>query len=153
MAKIVGRDESRGVDALAQAGVEFHRATLVDDAYVTPADVVAAVLPEGCRDVREEVRAVVPEGDMRDHGMGAWHINDAFEVHTILSGEGILEFVTPEGIVSVLGTAGDIMVVRGVEHRYLPLTDQIWQIRTSAEPGTAMTARETGRDSLPWPTV
>lgn len=40
--------------------------------------------------------------------MGAWHVNNVNEFETVLSGEGIVEFVTSGGMVAVRLGAGDI---------------------------------------------
>jgi len=99
------------------------------------------------------VRAVadidVPE-DV-DAGMGAWHVNPVDELHVVQSGEGIMEFVTLDGIVSVLVGAGDVIEVRGAEHRYRPLTTQRWALRFSGGPAAELVATETGRGADPWP--
>jgi mannose-6-phosphate isomerase-like protein (cupin superfamily) len=83
--------------------------------------------------------------------MGAWHVNAQDEAHTVLSGTGLMQFVTPQGVVTVVVEAGDVVVVRGAEHRYRPLTAQGWAIRHSGGPGDDLGARETGRPSGPWP--
>lgn len=117
-----------------------------------PADqeaVVAAVLAPDERHVRVEVVAE-PSPDTST-GMGAWHVNAADEAHTVLSGTGVMQFVTPQGVVSVVVEAGDVVVVRGAEHRYRPLTAQAWAIRHSGGPDADLGARETGRPSGGWP--
>ena len=69
------------------------------------------------------------------------------------SGRGLLQFALPGGVCSVEVGAGDVMIVRGVEHRYLPLEPQEWVMRHSGSPDADLGARETGRESAPWPPV
>ena len=83
--------------------------------------------------------------------MGAWHVNAQAEAHLVVSGEGLVEFMTPEGPVAAVITGGDVMVVRGGEHRYRPLTEQEWVIRHSGGPDADLGTRETGRASSAWP--
>jgi hypothetical protein len=68
-----------------------------------------------------------------------------------VSGEGLVEFMTPDGPVAAVITGGDVMIVRGGEHRYRPLTEQEWIIRHSGAPDAELGSRETGRASTPWP--
>ena len=56
--------------------------------------------------------------------MGAWHVNAVDELHLVQSGEGIMEFVTLDGIVSVVIGAGDVIEVRGAEQDLLGLAAQ-----------------------------
>jgi hypothetical protein len=83
--------------------------------------------------------------------MGAWHVNAVDELHVVQSGEGIIEFVTLDGVVSVVVGAGDVIEVRGAEHRYRPLTEQRWTMRYSGGPDAQLAATETGRGADPWP--
>ena len=46
---------------------------------------------------------------------------------------------------------GDIMLVKGAEHRYRPLTDQRWLIRFSGGAEAELLPTETGRLSQGWP--
>jgi hypothetical protein len=84
-------------------------------------------------------------------GMGAWHVNNVSEFETVLSGEGIVEFWTPEGAVSVLLRAGDIMAVEQAEHRYRPVTPQEWALRFGGGPEAEFVGPDTGRAADPWP--
>lgn len=61
--------------------------------------------------------------------------------------------MTPIGLVPVIVEGGDIMVVRGAEHRYLPLTDQRWILRWSGGPEATLEGTDTGRESTPWTQV
>ncbi len=77
-----------------------------------------------------------------DAGMGAWHVNAVDELHVVQSGEGIMEFVTLDGVVSVVVGAGDVIEIRGAEHRYRPLTEQRWSLRHSGGPHAELSATE-----------
>ena len=147
MALVIGRDDVEARALLDAAGVRLHAA---DPATAdVPADVVSAVLPEDSRGVRAVADIEVPE-DV-DAGMGAWHVNAVDELHLVQSGEGIMEFVTLDGIVSVVIGAGDVIEVRGAEHRYRPLTEQRWALRFGGGPEAELAATETGRGAGPWP--
>lgn len=147
MALVIGRDDTDARALLDAAGVRLHVADAVtSDA---PADLVAAVLPDDSRDVRAVVDVDVP--DDVDSGMGAWHVNAVDELHVVQSGEGIMEFVTLDGVVSVVVGAGDVIEVRGAEHRYRPLTAQRWAMRFSGGPDAELVATGTGRGADPWP--
>ena len=147
MALVIGRDDVEARALLDGAGVRLHRADPVT--ADVPADVVSAVLPEDSRDVRAVADIAVPE-DV-DAGMGAWHVNAVDELHVVQTGEGIMEFVTLDGIVSVLIGSGDVIEVRGAEHRDRPHTEQRWALRFSGGPDADLAATETGRGADPWP--
>lgn len=141
-----------GIDletALAAAGVRFVHAP-GDDA---PVEVVAEVLDPGEREIRAVVVADPPAAGDEHAGMGAWHANAVDEVHFVRSGRGLVQFALPEGICSVEVMAGDVMIVRRAEHRYLPLEPQEWVIRHSGPVGAGLGAQETGRAPEPWPPV
>jgi mannose-6-phosphate isomerase-like protein (cupin superfamily) len=91
---------------------------------------------------------VPPSDGALDSGMGAWHINAVDEVHAVTSGEGQFQFATAGGIVSVVVAEGDVLWIRGAEHRYRPLTAQGWLLRFA---GDDLGARETGRPPGEWP--
>jgi mannose-6-phosphate isomerase-like protein (cupin superfamily) len=147
MAVVIGRDDVEARALLDGVGVRLHRADAVTaDA---PADVVRAVLPEDSRGIRAVADIEVSE-DV-DAGMGAWHVNAVDELHLVQSGEGIMEFVTLGGVVSVVIGTGDVIEVRGAEHRYRPLTEQRWALRFSGGPEADLAATETGRGADPWP--
>jgi mannose-6-phosphate isomerase-like protein (cupin superfamily) len=147
MALVIGRDDSAARTLLDAVGVRLHAA----DAATADAsaDVVAAVLPDDSREVRGVADVAVP--DDVDAGMGAWHVNAVDELHVVQSGEGIMEFVTLDGVVSVVVGAGDVIEIRGAEHRYRPLTEQRWSLRHSGGPHADLSAIGTGRASEPWP--
>lgn len=138
------------VAALAGVGVVFVSAV---DGDAAVAD-IATVIPDPARHViRAELVAEPPAAGGEFGGMGAWHRNDVNEVHTVTSGRGYLEFVTNDGIVGVVVGAGDVMLVQGAEHRYLPLEPQGWIIRHGAAPDGDMTPTDTGRPDTPWPAL
>lgn len=147
MARVIGRDDAEARALLDAVGVRVHTAD--PETFDAPAELVAAVLPDGSRDVRAVADVEVPE-DV-DAGMGAWHVNAVDELHVVQSGEGIMEFVTLDGIVSVVVGAGDVVEVRGAEHRYRPLTVQRWALRYGGGPDAELVATETGRGAEPWP--
>jgi hypothetical protein len=65
----------------------------------------------------------------------------------------VIEFWCGDQTVAAVLEAGDIMLVRGTEHRYRPLTDQRWLLRFSGGPQAALIPTETNRVSEPWPAV
>ena len=104
---------------------------------------------------REDVRAEVDiePSDDPDSGMGAWHVNVENEAHTVRTGAGLVEFWTPAGPVAAVIREGVVMVVRGGEHRYRPLTPQRWAIRHSGDADADLGPSSTHRPSGPWPDV
>ncbi|MEZ5116945.1 MAG: hypothetical protein R2737_11820 [Candidatus Nanopelagicales bacterium] len=91
---------------------------------------------------------VVDPGDPAGAGdrevFGAWHVNDAHELHLILSGEGSFWFADADGVAAqvVLGP-GDVIGITGTEHRYVAGTAQAFLVRHSAP--ADMTPTPTGR--------
>lgn len=145
MATFLTYDDERSRAFLSVAGVQILH---VDDADLEAmmADVLGTEVDE-----RGRMTAEPPEGEVASSsGMGAWHINSGSEVHTVVDGRGIVEFMTDKGAVAVLLEAGDVMAVEGAEHRYLPLTPQQWILRFEGE---ELVGRETGRTSGPWPSA
>ena len=67
------------------------------------------------------------------------------------SGRGLLQFALPVGVCSVEVRAGDVMIVRRAEHRYLPIEPQEWVMRHAGPADAGLGAQETGRVSEPWP--
>lgn len=149
MALLIGRDDVEARALLDAVGVRLH------DAIGEPADadplVIASVLPEDSRMDRGEAVIEVPLVTDVDRGMGAWHVNAVDELHVVRSGKGVMEFVTLDGVVSVVIGASDVIEVRGAEHRYRPLSAQTWLLRWSGGPEAQLTATDTGRMSDPWP--
>ena len=118
-----------------------------------PGDQLATVLADGERQVRNAV-TVPPVADAdADDGMGAWHVNARDEMHLVRTGLGVLQVITPEGIVTVWLDPGTVMVMRGAEHRYRPLTEQTWVMRFSGPSDADLGATATGRSAQPWPSL
>ena len=139
-----------GIDLEAEleaVGIRFVHAP-GDDA---PADLIAGLLGPDEHGVRAVVVAEPPTSGEEHSGMGAWHVNAALEVHFVRTGRGLLQVALPEGTASVEVGPGDVMIVRGAEHRYLPLEPQEWVIRHSGPADADLGARETGRAPGPWP--
>ena len=135
------------VAMLATVGSEFYEVHGDD----IPPGRLAEVLPEGEREVRAEAVLTPPAEGEAGEGMGAWHVNARDEMHLVRSGEGVLQVITPDGVVTVWLGPGTVMVMRGAEHRYRPLSEQSWVLRWSGPPDADLDARETGRADGPWP--
>ena len=145
MATFLTYDDERSRAFLSVVGVQILR--VGDENY----DAVMADVLGTQTDERGRIVAEPPTDDeAAKAGMGAWHINAGNEFETVLSGQGIVEFMTDKGAVAVLLEAGDIMAVERAEHRYRPLTHQEWILRFE---GDDLGAVDTGRVSGPWPTV
>lgn len=151
MARFVGVEEAAAREALAAAGVQFVGA-IDGKGSVDPA-LLELILPPDVRYVRTDLAAQPPADADAFAGMGAWHVNAVDELHSVLDGTGIMEFVTPSGVVTVIVGAGDIVVIQGAEHRYRPLTAQNWLARWGGTPDSELIATETGRESAPWPAI
>ena len=139
--------------ARAQALLSAHGVELLSTVEIDEGEAVAKVLTGSDADVRVDVVLSAPDEITADVGNGAWHINEQHEAHTVLEGIGVIEFWCGDGPVRAVLEPGDIMLVKGAEHRYRPLTDQRWLIRYSGGPEASLTATETGRVSEPWPVV
>lgn len=113
---------------------------------------VEALGPDSLVD-RATIDIVPPAPGDEFSDMGAWHVRPQAEAHSVLSGRGLVEFITPQGLVPVIVEAGDIMVVQGAEHRYLPLTDQRWILRWSGGPDAAFEGTNTDREARDWTPV
>ena len=92
---------------------------------------------------------VVDPGDASAAGLhevfGTWHVNDAHELHLILSGDGSFWFADAEGpVAEVVLEPGDVIGITGTEHRYQARTPQAFVVRHSAD-GPDMTPTPTGR--------
>lgn len=151
MARVIGRGEAEARDLLEAVGVRLHAAAA--DPADAGTDVIESALPEDSRFVRGEAVIEVPREHDVDAGMGAWHVNPVDELHVVRSGEGIMEFITLDGPVAVLVGAGDVIEIRGAEHRYRPLTAQDWLLRWSGGPDAQLTATDSGRAAERWPEV
>ncbi|MBI1350722.1 MAG: hypothetical protein GC156_06365 [Actinomycetales bacterium] len=143
MATFLTHDEEPSRAFLSLVGVRILR---VDDPDA--AEVMRDVLGDSTQERGRIVADPPADAAASDEGMGAWHINACNEFETVVSGEGILEFMTDKGPVAVLLSAGDIMAVERAEHRYRPVTPQEWVLRFAADD---LGAVDTGRESGPWP--
>jgi len=139
--------------AVAQALLAAHGVELVAVSQVDEHLAVLRVLAASEADVRVDVVITAPDDVDADSGNGAWHVNAQHEAHTVLEGVGVIEFWCDDKAVGAVLEPGDIMLVKGAEHRYRPLTDQRWLIRYSGGPHEELTATQTGRASEPWPVV
>jgi mannose-6-phosphate isomerase-like protein (cupin superfamily) len=137
----------------AVALLAHHGVALVSTNDVVEDQAVAGVLSGSDAEVRADVVLAAPDDQDADSGVGAWHINNEHEAHTVVEGRGVIEFWCGDRSVAAVLEAGDIMLVRGAEHRYRPLTDQRWLIRYSGGPESELTPTETGRPSAAWPVV
>lgn len=148
MARFLGCSEPEGRALLRAAGVQVIRAT-DSDGEVDPA-ILELVLEPAARGVRAVMTAEPPAPGLQDVGMGAWHVNGVDEVHSVLGGQGLMEFWTDQGAICVLVEAGDVLVIQGAEHRYRPLTEQRWAIRFAGAPDAELNGSSTGRPAGPW---
>ena len=147
MAEFIGRVESAARVLLADAGVRILSVESPDYEQVRE-----EVLGSDSLEERFQMTAEPPADEAAAAaGMGAWHINNVNEFETVLDGEGIVEFWTEDGAVAVLLGAGDIMAVERAEHRYRPLTPQLWALRFAGGPEGEFVGTDTGRPSLDWP--
>lgn len=148
MAQFLSLAEDVARASLAQAGVQL----LAEDDPRRD-EILADALGQDSLEDRLTVDIVPPEEGEESTGMGAWHIREQAEAHSVLTGRGLVEFITADGVVPVIVESGDIMVVRRTEHRYLPLTDQRWILRWSGGPAAVFDNTDTGRDSASWTQV
>lgn len=148
MATFISHDERAARVLLEAAGV-----TLLREDDPDRQAVMDEVLDDASRFDREVASVLPPAVGSEFTASGAWHINSANEFHSVLTGRGILEFMTAEGAVSVVLEAGDIMAVRRAEHRYLPLTAQDWMVRFAGGPTASLVQVDTGRPGAPFPTL
>ncbi len=147
MVQYVGIDPDEARRRLASIGTELVPPDGDEDEHA----VVSRVLADAESAVRVEIE-IEPPDDVTT-GMAAWHVNAETEAHTVRSGTGLVEFWTPSGPVAAVLQPGVVMVVRGGEHRYRPLTPQRWAIRHSGDPDADVGTRDTGREPGPWPEV
>lgn len=151
MARFPFMDEAEARDALRGAGVQVLRA-LDDDGTVDSVLLELLLEPES-RHVRDVLRADPPAPHASHDGLGAWHVNEVDEVHSVLDGTGIMEFWTARGTVAVVVEGGDVLVVQRAEHRYLPLTSQRWAVRFGGPLDGELVPTATGRAPAPWPVL
>lgn len=146
MARFIDEDEVVARGRLAAAGVRILRA---DDPGLS--ETLEAVLAGATAERGRTVATPPPDEGAAATGMGAWHVNDVSECHTVLDGTGIAQFWTAQGPVSVLLEGGDIMCVERAEHRYRPLTPQGWVLRFGGPDDAELTGSPTLRQAGPWP--
>ena len=137
----------------AKALLAEHGVVLVSTSDLDEATAVATVLSGSDTQVRADVVLAAPDESQADAGVGAWHINNEHEAHTVVDGVGVIEFWCGDQAIGAVLEAGDMMLVRGAEHRYRPLTDQRWLIRFSGGPQADLIPTETDRACVPWPRV
>ena len=134
---------------LEAVGVRFIPAPGQD----APDDVLALVLGPDERHVRAVVVAEPPAPGEEHAGMGAWHVNAVHEAHFARSGRGLLEVPLAEGVACIEILPGDVMIIQGAEHRYLPVEAQEWVIRHTGPVDAELAPRVTDRDADPWPQI
>jgi mannose-6-phosphate isomerase-like protein (cupin superfamily) len=133
-------------DRLATLGVEFHTTTNDD----VPDALLADVLPEGEQHERAVATMEPPKSGAEYEGVGAWHVNAQDEAHFLRSGTGQVQFVDNAGIITVNLSAGDVMIIRRVEHRFRALTPCTWVLHYSGPDGADLETTPTGRANTPW---
>lgn len=111
-----------------------------------PADVLAR-MPVPVGNARGVLR--VDPTDPQTAGLrevfGTWHVNDAHEMHLVLSGDGSFWFADDDGpAAEVVLEPGDVIGITRTEHRYAARTPQAFLVRHSAD-GPDMTPTPTGR--------
>lgn len=148
MPEFIGLDGDIARALLADVGVVVLREDSADIESL-----MGATLDDASRLERGSVVAVPPLPGCESEGFGAWHRNNANEFHIVIDGVGLVEFMTEGGPVAALLSAGDIMVVRQAEHRYLPLTPQGWVVRFGGGPDAELVPTDTGRPAGPWPRI
>lgn len=146
MARFIGRDERDARDLLEGIGCRILAEEGADRQVV-----MMELLDDESRFDRGDLVVDPPAAGSEFEAFGAWHVNNVNEFHSITAGEGLLEFWTADGIVSVVLGPGDIMANQaGVEHRYRPLTTQSWIIRIGGGANTELVATDTGRENTPF---
>ena len=95
MVRYVGIPEDEARARLSTIGTQ-----LLTDPDQQSIDAVEATLPPEIRDVRAAVVIPPPPAGDEHSGMGAWHVNAETEAHLVVSGEGLVEFMTPDGPVA-----------------------------------------------------
>ena len=143
MATLTPGDSSQ---RLTDLGVEFHT-TDEDD---VPDHLLALALEEGERQTRGEVAVDPPAAGQEFEDFGAWHVNDGNEAHLLRSGTGQVQFVDADGVITVDVKAGDVMIIRGAEHRFRALTTAVWVLHFAGPEGADLIATQTGRQDTPW---
>jgi len=143
MATLTPDDSS---NRLTDLGVEFHT-TDEDD---VPDHLLALTLEKGERQTRGEVAVDPPAAGQEFEDFGAWHVNDGNEAHLLRSGTGQVQFVDDGGVITVDVEAGDVMIIRGAEHRFRALSPAVWVLHFAGPEGADLVATQTGRQDNPW---
>ena len=131
---------------LIDLSVEFHT---TDEDHV-PDHLLALALEEGERETRGEAAVDPPAAGQEFEDFGAWHVNDGNEAHLLRSGTGQVQFVDDGGVITVDVEAGDVMIIRGAEHRFRALTPATWVLHFAGSEGADLVATQTGRQGSPW---
>lgn len=149
MARFIGRDEVQARELLAAIGCMIVAEDAADRQVL-----LEEWLDADSRFDRGDLVVDPPAAGSEFDAFGAWHVNNNNEFHSITRGEGLLEFWTSDGIVSVVLGPGDIMANKaGVEHRYLPLANQAWIVRIGGGADAELIATNTGREDTPFVTL
>ncbi len=149
--RYIGIDHVAAQEQLAAVGVHWH--AVGGEGTEAERTVIDAVLPDGERQLRGTFDAQPPAAGEEHLAHCAWHTNAVDEVHTFLTGLGIFEFMTPDGAVTVVSEAGDVMANRGAEHRFLPVTSQQLRLRHSGPADGDFGYVATATHSGPWPVI
>lgn len=146
MARFIGREPLAAREHLAGIGCR-----IVDERDAERQALMEEWLDAESRFDRTDLVVDPPAEGAEFEAFGAWHVNSVNEFHSITEGEGLLEFWTADGVVSVILEPGDIMANKaGVEHRYRPLSTQTWIVRMSGGPSAELVATNTGRENTPF---
>lgn len=151
MVRFIDLDEDEGRRRLAAVGTEI--VAIGSEGSEEESRTLARVLSDGERGVRGTFEAFPPVAGAEHAAHCAWHTNAVTEAHTFNSGLGLFQFWTDEGVVSVVLEAGDLLVNRGAEHRFLPVVHQQLRLRYSGGPDEDFGYVATGRPPEPWPTI
>jgi hypothetical protein len=151
MVRFIGLDEATARRRLLAVGTEIVQ--IGSEGSELEAEILAGALPEGRRHVRGTFEALPPAPGEEHDAHCAWHTNAVTEAHTINSGLGLFEFWTEDGVVTVVTEPGDLLVNRGVEHRFLPVAHQQLRLHHSGESDQDFGYVATGRTPAPWPSV
>ena len=125
-----------------------------------PAALLKDLLPPHESQIRGTLALEPAEQGDESTGVGGWHVNAQDEVHLLASGTGCMQFVVGDSvdnvadrnpdIVSVNLTAGDVVVIRKAEHRFLATSPTSWILRYTGPEGSDLATRETGRIGPAW---
>jgi hypothetical protein len=151
MVRFIGLDQDEARRRLATVGTEI--IAIGSEGSDVEAQTLARVLPEGERGARGTFEAHPPAAGEEHAAHCAWHTNAVTEAHTINSGLGLFQFWTDAGVVTVVTEAGDLLVNRGAEHRFLPVRHQQLRLHHSGGPDQDFGYVATARPPDAWPAV